>query len=141
MEEAGEGLDNPEDYLRLARQLKRAGRFEEAERAYLKAHELNPADPAPLNFAGVLWSKYLRNPDRAARLFWQALAVNPDYTSALYNAACNEVRRGKIDYGLDLLATAVKRDGRYRGLAEKDAKEGGPFAPVRGVPRFSEILT
>jgi tetratricopeptide (TPR) repeat protein len=141
LEEAGEGLDDPDDYLRLARQLKRAGRFHEAEHAYLRAYELDPTNPAPLNFAGVLWSKYLNDPNRAARLFWQALGVNPEYTSALYNAACNEVRRGNADYGLDLLAAAVARESRYRGLAERDAQDNGPFAPVRDHPRFREIVT
>lgn len=141
LEEQGEELDDPDQYLRLARQLKRAGEFEKAEHAYLRAAELKPNDPAPLNYAGVIRSRYLNDPDGAAKLYFRALALNPTHWSAVYNAACNEARRGNRTLALAYLQTAVKGDGKYRGLAEGDSQHDGPFAQLKDDPEFIEIVT
>ena len=141
LEMAGGGLGDAEKYLRLARQLKRAGELEEAERAYLRAFELNPSDPSPLNFAGVIRSKYFEDYAAAARLYARALEVDPNYVSAIYNSACNEIRRNNYSAGLRLLAEAIDKDpDRYRALARRDAGPGGPFERVADQASFRELV-
>ncbi|MER6013633.1 tetratricopeptide repeat protein [Streptomyces bluensis] len=138
LEEAGGNLD-ADDYQRLARQLKRAGKYAEAERAYLKAANLSPNDPRPLNFAGIIRSKYINDPATARGYYLRAITMDPGYASAVYNMACNEMRLSRAEEALKLLAMVVS-DPKYRDLAKKDAAPGGPFESVREDPRFQNLV-
>lgn len=138
LEQAGGRLD-VDAYRRLARQLKKAGKYTEAERAYMKAAELSPNDPSPLNFAGVIRSKYLNDPAGAREYYLRAISLDPTYASAMYNMACNEMRLGRAEEALKLLAVVVS-DPKYRDLAEEDAGPGGPFESVKDDPEFQRLV-
>lgn len=112
-------------YRRLARRLKRGERYREAVHAYERAYELNPGDPTPLNLAGVVLSRDLKQHDQAAELYRRALAVAPEYTSAVYNLACNEARRGNDRNALNLLSAAIAGDEKYREMARGDEAFSG----------------
>ncbi|MFF1342078.1 tetratricopeptide repeat protein [Streptomyces sp. NPDC058290] len=138
LEKAGGQLD-ADAYRRLARQLKKAGQYAEAERAYLKAAELSPNDPSPLNFAGVIRSKFLNDPAGAREYYLRAISLDPTYASAMYNMACNEMRLGRTEEGLKLLAVVVS-DPKYRDLAHEDSAPGGPFESVKDEPEFQRLV-
>lgn len=140
---AGRGvLLDASDYRRFARQLKSAGRFEDAIEAYERAFQANPSDPAPLNFAGAIASRNLQRFDQAVELYRRALAIDPGYTSAIYNMACNEARRDRKDQALLLLTAAItSNDGtKFGTLALKDARPGGAFASLSDDDRFQALL-
>jgi tetratricopeptide (TPR) repeat protein len=139
LEFSGEAL-NPEAYRSLARQLKSVGEYEEAERAYLRAFALQPTDPAPLNFAGAIRSKFLKDYKGAEELYRKALSVDPNYISAIYNMACNEARRANNSAALNLLAVAIASDPKYIKLAEGDTESGGPFERLKTDPKFKALI-
>lgn len=131
------------DYRRLARQLKATRRFNEAVEAYKSAFEADPSDPAPLMFAGVITGRDLNRPDEAEEFYRRALAVDPGYTAAIYNMACNEARRGRYEQALALLtvATTSPNGERYKALAQRDAQESsGPFFSLGQDQRFRNIV-
>lgn len=138
LEEAGERLDDV-SYRRLARELLKSGRYLDAVAAYRRAFELNPKDPAPLNYAGAVYSKYLGDYARAEGLYRQALGVAPDYVSPVYNLACNAMRKGDRGAAFRLLAAAIAADRRYAAMAERDAAPTGPFEPVADDPEFRRL--
>ena len=109
----------PATYARLAKQLRRAGRFVDAVNAFMKAYELDQTNPAWLNYAGVILSRDVGDHDGAEELYHRALAVDRTYLSPLYNLACNEVRKGYPEEAMSWLALAVK-DPRLRDLAHRD---------------------
>jgi tetratricopeptide (TPR) repeat protein len=130
-------------YRRMALELKRTGHYAEAAITYLKAAEADPTDVTALNFAGVLYSKYLHDYSRAAELYERAIRLDPTYTSAVYNSACNEARRGNRQEALLLLRSAIRADPtRYRKLAQADAElENGAFVSLRDDPVFRELVS
>ncbi|WP_167345924.1 tetratricopeptide repeat protein [Streptomyces iakyrus] len=136
LEGAGGRLD-ADAYCILAYELKRAGKYVEAEDAYLKAAEMRPEDPVPLTYAGVLRGKYMGDYDRADKLYRKAIALDPTYTPAIYNLACNEKRRGRVREALTLLATAVSASPeKYRRMAREDEV----WDDLRGDPLFISII-
>lgn len=139
LEGAGEPLD-AQSYRRLARQLRDAGEYEAAEKAYLVAYDEDPTDPAPLNFAGVIRSKYMNDYDGAAKLYKRALVANPTYTSPVYNLACNEMRRGRQETALRLLSVAIAAEARYKDLAVQDSRSGQVFESLKEDPKFQRII-
>ncbi|MGA5422650.1 TPR end-of-group domain-containing protein [Streptomyces lavendulocolor] len=135
LEEAGGRLD-ADAYSLLARQLKRAGKYAEAENAYLKAAELQPNNPVPLNYAGVIRGKYNRDYDGADKFYRRAISLDPTYTPAIYNLACNEKRRGRTAEALTLLATAISSSPeKYRRMAREDEV----FEDIGNDPLFQSI--
>ena len=123
----------------LARRLKEAERFEEAAQAYLNAFDLDPKDPAPLNFAGVIYGKDIGDFFKAEEMYARALSVDPHYVSPIYNRACNEVRLKNFNAALDYLQDAISKDPKYRQLAQRDQV----FAGIEGDEerqRFKELL-
>ncbi|MEV5375583.1 tetratricopeptide repeat protein [Streptomyces nondiastaticus] len=139
IEEAGDQLD-VDGYMRLARQLKRVGRYPEAEQAYLKAARLDPRNPAPLNFAGVLRGKYMGDYLLADRYYREAIERDSSYGSAVYNMACNEMRKGDQGEAIRRLAAAVSLDPKYRRLARRDAGPGEPLEPLKGNQLFWALV-
>ncbi|MFD3700220.1 tetratricopeptide repeat protein [Streptomyces sp. NPDC058646] len=135
LEEAGGRLD-ADAYLLLARQLKRAGKYVEAESAYLKAAELQPTNPVPLNLAGVIRGKYMADYEGAEKLYRKAIIVDPTHISAIYNLACNEKRRGQTAQALNLLTVAISANpDKYRAMARSD----DAFKDLRDDPRFQAL--
>lgn len=110
----------PREYRALARKMKAEKRFEEAVQAYLTAFDLEPNDPEPLNFAGVILGKDLEKYDEAEEMYNLALEVDQEYVSPIYNKACNEVRRQNYRRALDYLEEAITKDSKYRQLARRD---------------------
>ncbi|QSY48115.1 MULTISPECIES: tetratricopeptide repeat protein [Streptomyces] len=139
LEEVGLQLD-VDSYMRLALQLKRAKKYEDAEQAYLKASSIDPNNPAPLNWAGVLRGKYLGQHDKADEYYRRAISLDPSYMSATYNRACNEMRRGNKEEALKLLAIAIAADEKYRKLARRDAKPQGPFEALQKDASFQSLI-
>lgn len=139
LEFSGEAL-NPEAYRSLARQLKSVGEYEEAVRAYMRAYTLQPTDPAPLNFAGAIRSKFLEDYKGAEELYRKALSIDPNYISPIYNLACNEARRANGNAALNLLAVAVAADPKYIKLAKRDAGKDGPFEKLKTDPKFKALI-
>jgi adenylate cyclase len=66
----------------------------------------------------------------------QAVALKPHDFAALYNAACGFSRAGDANKALDLLDRAVGTGKGYRAWMEHDPD----LDPLRGLPRFQEIL-
>ena len=130
------------DYRRLARQLRSAGRYQEAYDTYLRAFEADPSDPASLVFAGAIASKFLNDHEQADQLYTRALAINPDYTPAIYNRACNEARKGNVEAALRWLEEAIQRNPeRYKRLALLDSQTAdGPFLSLRENSRFRALI-
>lgn len=139
LEFSGEAL-NPDAYRSLARRLKSVGEYEEAERAYLRAFALQPTDPAPLNFAGAIRSKFLKDYKGAEELYRKALSIDPNYVSPIYNMACNEARRANNSAALNLLAAAIAADQKYIELAKRDTENGGPFEQLKSNPKFKALI-
>lgn len=135
------GAVSAADYRALARELKKAGMFEEAAQAYLDAWNADRSDPRPLSYAGIIYSRDLHDYDRAARLYQQAINADPSYFPAYYNRACNEARREDADKAIELLAEALKRDpGRSLDLIRKDSQTGGCFVGIVNDPRFIKLI-
>ena len=133
-------LDGP-SYRRLARILRRAGRHQDAVNAYIRASELEPDDPRPLNSAGVLQARDLKNLDAAQALYERALKVEPGYSYPLYNLACLWARKGDADKAIDYLERALGQRQSFRLSAIRDASDGGPFEELRSNDRFKALIS
>jgi Flp pilus assembly protein TadD len=141
VEREGPTKVDPSAARALARRLKGVGKYQLAADLYLAAFEADPSDPAPLNYAGVIMGRDLKDHDRAAALFRRALAIDPSYVSPLYNLACNEARKGRPDEALRLLLAAILANpDKYKPLARNDAADGGPFERLRDVPTFRDLV-
>ncbi len=79
-------------HLRLADALKQAGRWREAEAAYLRALVLRPLHPAAGNNLGQLYAEMGR-PEAALERFRAVLAASPDKVSTRLNLANLLLRR------------------------------------------------
>jgi TolB-like protein/Tfp pilus assembly protein PilF len=82
-EKARENLPNNSFLLQnLAFVLRRLGRWEESERAFKRAVEVDPRDVSLLTSIGSQFYKYLRRFDDALVIFSQALEISPDSGAA-----------------------------------------------------------
>jgi adenylate cyclase len=66
----------------------------------------------------------------------QAIALRPYDFAVLYNAACGFTAAGRQEKALDLLDRAVGTGRGFRAWIENDPD----LDPLRGMPRFQEIL-
>ena len=73
----------------------------------------------------------------ATRLIDHALAIDPDDTHLLYNAACAFVLLGDSDRGIDLLSRWV---GRVGADMHDWMRQDIDFESVQGDPRFQQLL-
>ncbi|HTP49428.1 MAG TPA: tetratricopeptide repeat protein [Anaeromyxobacteraceae bacterium] len=96
---------------------------------------LNPDDARALYMGGcvdVLLGDRARGLARLAR----ALELRPNDFATLYNVACGYAHAGEYDRSLDILDRAVATGRGFRTWMERD----GDLDPLRGYPRFREIL-
>jgi arylsulfatase A-like enzyme/Flp pilus assembly protein TadD len=91
---------------------KDAGAYATALEYYRKAIEINPVDPSSYNGLGYAFLQG-GQPGDAIPLFEKALALFPEYISALYNLGLASFRAGKYEKALDNL---VRFKERYRQL-------------------------
>jgi tetratricopeptide (TPR) repeat protein len=136
---------NPADYQSLSHLemcLRAMGRQEEARAAnediisVVERHvELYPEEGRALCLgAGAL----LQVGDRDRCLQWlaRALAVDPEESSILYNAACTYSLLGEKQQAIELLEKAVRN-----GFGHKEWIENDPdFISIREFPRFQALL-
>lgn len=76
--------------------------------------------------------------DRDHCLEWlaRALAIDPEETTILYNAACTYSLLGETDRAIDPLEKAIRN-----GYGHKEWLENGPdFASLRDHPRFQALM-
>ena len=74
--------------------------------------------------------------DRCLEWLGRALAIDPEETTILYNAACTYSLLGEKDQALDLLEKAVRN-----GYGHKEWLENDPdFASLRDHPRFQALM-
>jgi adenylate cyclase len=75
--------------------------------------------------------------DNAMRLIDHALAIDPDDTHLLYNAACASVQLGDKDRAFDLLDRWV---GRVGADMHDWMRQDVDLDPLRDDPRFAKLL-
>lgn len=136
---------NPADYQALshfAMCLRCLDRREEARKAneeslrVMERHvELYPDDARGLYLGASAW---LLHGDRNRCVEWlgRALAIDPEETTILYNAACTYSLMGEKDQALSLLEKAVRN-----GYGHKEWLENDPdFASLHDHPRFQALM-
>ncbi|MCP3931178.1 MAG: hypothetical protein GY705_19005 [Bacteroidetes bacterium] len=124
-------------YHSIARQLLRIKEYKQAANALMEAFNLEKESIKFLNSAAIIRSKHLQDYDGAENLYRFALSLKPAYTTAIYNMACNETRRGNFDEAMKHLKRAIKRDKqKYLELAKTD----DALEPLRGREDFKELV-
>jgi len=142
LEEAAER--NPDDYsslcllvsIRHGEHDARAAEVAVRARAAVDRRlRLNPDDVRALYMGGGAEVMY---GDRALGLerLRHAVELQPTDFGTLYNAACGYANGGEYELALDMLDRAVATGRGFRRWMEQDAD----FDPLRGSPRFQEIL-
>jgi tetratricopeptide (TPR) repeat protein len=77
-------------------------------------------------------SKY----QEAIESFDKAIEIDPKHAEAWYNRACGEIRKGKIESGLEDLKKAIEIDTVWIDSAEKDED----FESIRNDERFKRVV-
>lgn len=85
--------------------------WEQAERCFQQAHQLNPTHPAPLTNLGNLRTEQGRL-EEALPLYQQALSYDPDYANAHHNLAVAYRRLGRLDDAVRHLKQVHRLEGR-----------------------------
>ena len=86
-------------------------RYTEAERFYLVAHRVDPADPAPLRYLGELYRHHTGEWDKARHTFDDLLAMPADPLSravALHGLGKMTIHEGEFKKGLALMESSVE---------------------------------
>ncbi len=100
-----------------------AGRYDEAEKLYARAHELDPADPTPARFLGELYRHQTGEWAKARQVFEALLAQPADPLSravALHGLGKMTIHEGAFVKGLHLMEASTKEFPlalAYRNLA------------------------
>jgi tetratricopeptide (TPR) repeat protein len=84
--------------------------YPEAERLYLAAHNLDPADPAPLRYLGELYRHHIGDWDKARQTFNTILSMPADPMSravALHGLGKMTIHEGDFKKGLSLMEESV----------------------------------
>jgi tetratricopeptide (TPR) repeat protein len=120
---------------------RRAGRRREAEASYREAVRLgrlelnaNPRSAETLAAVAVCEAKLGRFPDARAHAA-AAVALAPEHSDVLYDRAVVQSLAGDLEEALASLATAIDR-----GYSPSQAREDEDLAPLRGSPRFEELV-
>jgi len=95
------------------------GKYNEALADYNRSLELRPHDPTTLYNRGNTYTK-LRRYGEALADYNRSLELRFDQPSTLYNVACLLSLWGKTDDALTYLEKAIKKDEKYRQMAEMD---------------------
>ena len=121
--------------------LRRLGRHDEARevsrRALAAIDRRLSIDPGEARAwylgAGMLLN--LGEPERAFEYAEQAIAVDPEEVSTLYNVGCMYAQTGNYDRAIENLAAAIER-----GFASPEWIDSDPdWDKIRDDPRFQEI--
>jgi TolB-like protein/Flp pilus assembly protein TadD len=135
----------PDDYLPVTMTIQEyqalgneAGERHAVERAWVAIQRrlaIDPDDSAAYDHgAGVL--ALLGRKDESRRFLERAVALRPEDPNTHYNAACTAALSGDYESALDLLERAVALGWSNRAWLLND----NDFAPLRGHPRFSQLL-
>jgi len=107
-----------------------AGRYPEAERMYMEAHRMDPADATPLRYLGEVYRHHLGDWDKARATFDEILAMPSDPLSravALHGLGKMTIHDGEFLKGLALMERSVETFPTalaYRNLAVYWNSEG-----------------
>jgi tetratricopeptide (TPR) repeat protein len=85
--------------------------YTEAERLYLEAHRMDPADPVPLRYLGELYRHHTGEWDKARQTFDALLAMPADPLSravALHGLGKMTIHEGEFKKGLGLMESSVE---------------------------------
>jgi len=105
-------------------------RYTDAERLYTQAHQMDPADPAPLRYLGELYRHHIGDWDKARETFDAILAMPADPLSravALHGLGKMTIHEGEFKKGLALMESSVQAYPlalAYRNLAVYWNSEG-----------------
>lgn len=110
-------------------------RFDEAEKAYRGAIELNPDQPFSQFQLGHLLVNHLHRYAEAETYFLRALELDPQDETTLYNLACIKSFSRDADLALDYLRKAIEK-GFDRDWAANDKD----LEWLKNDPRFTEIV-
>ena len=86
----------------------RAGEWEGAETALLKALELNPSHPDVLNYLGYSWLVMEKNVDQAQKMIEEAVAARPNDAHIMDSMGWALYHVGKYDKAVKYLEQAVE---------------------------------
>lgn len=135
----------PEDYQAptlLGMVYSGLGRKEDSLMAYRRGTrlaekhlELHPDDARALYLGSQGWCQ-LGERDRALAWARQALAIDPEEPSILYNVACTYALLGQTEEAIDCLEKVTERGHWYRDWAAKDPD----LDSLRSNPRFQALL-
>ncbi|MBA3340708.1 MAG: protein kinase [Gemmatimonadaceae bacterium] len=135
----------PEDYVvpsLLGNTYASLGRTADAQRAYKrclaaasKRLELNPDDPRALYMGGTALAR-LGESARARDWANQAIAINSNDATVLYNVACIYSVSGEIEQAITLLERSVAAGFGHWKWIQNDSD----FEPLRGHQRFEALL-
>src|SRR5260370_6784334 len=107
-----------------------AANYLEAERLYRTAHQIDPADPAPLRYLGELYRHHIGDWSKARETFNAILAMPADRMSravALHGIGKMTIHEGDFKKGLELMEASVREFPlalAYRNLAVYWNSEG-----------------
>lgn len=82
--------------------------YRQAERAYLRANQLNPFDASMLHLAGI--AAAVEDPDRAIEHFRESLKLQPNYTPGVLRMAFQYERIGEATVAALFYQELVERD-------------------------------
>jgi tetratricopeptide (TPR) repeat protein len=88
--------------------LDRAGRWPEAERDLVKAHEANPDEPELLNYLGYAWVDRGENLQRALGMIQKAVSLRPRSGAIIDSLGWAQYRLGRYDEAVKQLERAVE---------------------------------
>jgi tetratricopeptide (TPR) repeat protein len=86
-------------------------KYTDAERLYSQAHQMDPADPAPLRYLGELYRHHIGEWDKARETFNEILAMPADPLSravALHGLGKMTIHEGDFKKGLSLMEASVQ---------------------------------
>lgn len=115
-----------------------AERYVTAERLYLKAHQMDPADPTPLRYLGEFYRHHTGDWDKARAMFDTILNMPADAVAravALHGLGKMTIHDGEFKKGLALMEKSVEEFPlalAYRNLAvywnsEGDLEQGNAY--------------
>ena len=115
--------DNPKVYGKAGIALWESDFLEEAIVAYSKAIKLKPDYTTAMNNLGVIYLDGIGNTKEAARLFEEALAIDPDYLLANFNLARAYQAQGNIMMAAQYYQIALDLNKNSEELDEKEIKQ------------------
>ena len=117
---------NPEDfraYSKVGIALWEKDYLEEALVAYHKAVELNPENEYAQNNLGILYLDGLADAEEALEYFEEAIALNPNYTLAYFNAGRASQEMGFTNDAANYYQMAIDLNRLTEELDEEDIQE------------------